>query len=136
VKLLAPQEDGADLAHEIAAGATKVITSRISLVEARSALARAHRNTRISADQLGAALDLLDRLWEDTLVVELDESVAAIAGQLVLDRALRSLAGIQLASALVANASESVAFACWDSKLRTAAGAEGLELVPGLTSER
>jgi predicted nucleic acid-binding protein len=109
-----------------------LITSRISFVEARSALARARRGAAISAGQLRTALDLFDGVWADALVIEVDESVTVLAGQLVLDRALRSLDGVQLASALIADATEGVAFACWDSRLREAASAEGMQLIPKL----
>lgn len=67
--------------------------------------------------------------WGAFGVVEVDQSLVEHAAALALDRDLRSLDSLHLAAALVLPG-EDLVFATWDRRLHTAAGAEGLELLP------
>ena len=67
--------------------------------------------------------------WPSFGVVEIDQSLAEHAAALALKRDLRSLDALHLAAALVLPR-EALAFATWDRRLHTAAGAEGLTLIP------
>jgi predicted nucleic acid-binding protein len=130
VKVLSPFEEGAELARETAGETTELITSRVTFVEARSALGRARRTAAISDRQLRRALRLLDEIWSDAAIIELDEPLALLAGRLVLDQVLGSFDAVQLASALAAAPTGEVTFVCWDQRLRAAARAQGFELIP------
>lgn len=67
--------------------------------------------------------------WPAFGVVEIDQSLVEHAAALALDRDLRSLDSLHLAAALVLPGDDLV-FATWDRRLHTAAGAEGLDLLP------
>lgn len=67
--------------------------------------------------------------WPAFGVVEIDQSLAERAAALALERGLRSLDALHLAAALVLPR-ETLTFATWDRRLHTAAGAEGLTVLP------
>jgi predicted nucleic acid-binding protein len=81
-------------------------------------LAAGARATRVVKDE-----------WPAFGVVEIDQSLVEHAAALALDRDLRSLDSLHLAAALVLPA-EDLVLATWARRLHTAAGAEGLELIP------
>ena len=62
-------------------------------------------------------------------VVEVDGRLAEEAAELAIDRELRSLDALHLAAALTLPL-ENLFLATWDRRLHTAAGAEGLALIP------
>jgi predicted nucleic acid-binding protein len=93
-------------------------TSRISAVEVARAMARAEGSPQDEA---------LAALWERTLFVEVDASLADSAARLE-PPALRSLDAIHLASAL-ALADELEAFVTYDARQADVARAVGLEVV-------
>lgn len=68
--------------------------------------------------------------WPAFGVVEIDQSLVEHAAALALDHNLRSLDSLHLAAALVLPG-EDLVFVTWDRRLYTAAGAEGLRLIPG-----
>jgi len=67
--------------------------------------------------------------WPAFGVVEVDQSLVEHAAALALDRNLRSLDSLHLAAALLLPG-ENLVFATWDRRLHTAAGGEGLRLIP------
>ena len=67
--------------------------------------------------------------WAAFGVVEVDQSLVEHAAALCLDRDLRSLDSLHLASALLLP-TDGLVFATWDRRLHAAAGAEGLRLLP------
>jgi predicted nucleic acid-binding protein len=67
--------------------------------------------------------------WPAFGVVEVDQSLVEHAAALALERDLRSLDSLHLAAALVLPG-EDLVFATWDRRLHTAAGTEGLKLIP------
>lgn len=69
--------------------------------------------------------------WPAFGLVEVDQSLVEHASALALDRGLRSLDSLHLASALVLPI-EDLVFATWDRRLYAAAGAEGLKLLPDM----
>lgn len=93
---------------------------RIGFVEAARAVGRVagQRATRALTDEWGAFS-----------IVEVDQSLVEHAAALCLDRDLRSLDALHLASALLLPG-EGLVFATWDRRLHTAAGAEGLTPLP------
>jgi predicted nucleic acid-binding protein len=75
------------------------------------------------------AIKAVEDEWAAFGVVEVDQSLVEHAASLALQRDLRSLDSLHLAAALVLPA-DGLLFATWDRRLHTAAGAEGLELLP------
>lgn len=69
------------------------------------------------------------REWPALGVVELDQLLAEEAAALAIAHGLRSLDALHLAAALVLPR-EDLHVTTWDSRLHTAAAAEGLHLVP------
>lgn len=67
--------------------------------------------------------------WPAFGVVEVDQPLVERAADLAIGRQLRSLDSLHLAAALVLPG-EDLVFATWDRRLHTAAGSEGLHLLP------
>lgn len=110
-----------------------VLTSKLTMVEVWSALARRRREASISTEHHA---DALDAFREDSLLryrfVEFEEPVYELAGQLLESHSLRAYDAVQLASALVAGRALTEAdlplptFLCSDDRLLVAAQNEGL----------
>ena len=73
------------------------------------------------------ALEQLESLWEQIVVVELDGALALSAGELAEAHGLRAGDAVQLASALLSRAP---VLATWDAELRCAALEAGLAVAP------
>ncbi len=67
--------------------------------------------------------------WPAFNVIEVDQQLVESAAALAVTRSLGSLDALHLAAALILTRDDLV-FATWDRRLHTAAGAEGLTLVP------
>jgi predicted nucleic acid-binding protein len=76
-----------------------------------------------------AATNAVKREWPAFGIVEVDQALVEHAASLALDRELRSLDSLHLAAALVLPRTD-LMFVTWDRRLHTAAGAEGLQLLP------
>jgi predicted nucleic acid-binding protein len=110
-----------------------LLTSRVTMVEVWSALARRRREASISLEHHA---DALLAFREDCLkryrFVEFEESVYELAGRLIDRHPLRAYDAVQLASALVASRALTgaglapPAFLCADDRLLAVAQEEGL----------
>jgi predicted nucleic acid-binding protein len=110
-----------------------ILTSRLTIVEVWSALARRRREASISAQH---HVDALNAFREDGLIrylfIEFEPPVIEAAGQLLEQHPLRAYDSVQLASALVAGqtlvdaALPQPTFLSADGSLLTFAQAEGL----------
>jgi predicted nucleic acid-binding protein len=67
--------------------------------------------------------------WPSFSVIEVDQRLVEDAAELAIERELRSLDALHLASALMLPR-DGLAFATWDRRLHAAAAACGLQLVP------
>jgi uncharacterized protein len=67
--------------------------------------------------------------WPAFTIVEVDEDLVQRAGELALERDLRSLDALHLAAALLL-ADVDIVLATWDRRLHSAAAAEGLAVAP------
>ena len=76
-----------------------------------------------------AAVTSVHEEWPAFGVIEIDQRLVEDAAKLAIDRELRSLDALHLAAALVLPG-DGLLFATWDRRLHTAAGAEGLGLIP------
>lgn len=128
VKLVV-EEDGSDLAATLWDGCDAAVASRLAYPEVRAALAAAGRVDRLDpAAQLRAETAWED-YWAATRPVELTELVAAHAGRLAGQHALRGADAVHLAS-LLAVGIEATMFAVWDQRLRAGAQAAGVRVAP------
>jgi hypothetical protein len=102
-----------------------------SPVECQSALERRRREGE-SAELLDEALRRLATLLPGLAVVAATDQVRERAGRMLAAHPLRTADALQLAAALVwsDDAPAGERFVCLDEGLRSAAGAEGFELVP------
>jgi predicted nucleic acid-binding protein len=120
-------EPTSDLCRDLWDSADTVATSQIAYVEAGAALAMAQRLERITARQQLAAMRLLDRLWEEVDVVEVDADLVRRAAMLARDQQLRAYDAVHCASAQQLNDSDLV-FVSGDSKLLAAGTRIGLSI--------
>ena len=107
-------------------------TARLSAVEVASALARRCREGAFPVAERDRALAALEEDLSALRVVELSTPVVAEARALLVRHPLRAGDAIQLASALLLRRelAEPVTFVAYDDRLKSAAGAEGLTVVP------
>lgn len=121
-------EDGTDTIRDAVKLASVVAASRVSYVEARAALARAQRESRIEKQDLGHAVTGLKEDWKRFLVLEVTAELVRRAGDLAEEHALRAYDALQLASALILKdgISAEVSFLSFDEDLSHAAKSAGL----------
>ena len=99
-----------------------LLSARIAHVEARAALAAAQRQGRISADVLRAAEETLEIVWSQVFVVEIDEDLIRLAGDLARAHSLRGYDAVHLAAAHLVGAD---VFSSADRRLCEAASSCG-----------
>lgn len=128
VKLLV-EEDGSELAADLWDACDAAVSSRLAYPEVRAALAAARRAGRLARTDLMQAETAWEDYWAATRPVELSRVVARTAGELASSRSLRGADAVHLA-ALLAVGSD-VLLAAWDTRLRQAALACGVAVVPG-----
>ena len=81
-----------------------LVSARVAHVEARAALAAARRQGRISAEVLRAAVEGLEVLWSQVSVVEIDDILMRLAGDLAETHSLSGYDAVHLAAAHVVGA--------------------------------
>jgi len=128
VKLVV-EEDSSDLAAALWDGSDAVVSSRLAYPEVRSALAAAGRDHRLNPRAQSQAETAWEGFWAATRAVGLTEEIAAHAGDLAAEQALRGADAVHLASALVLGTDDLV-LAAWDRRLRAGAKKVGVRLAP------
>lgn len=121
-------ERGSDRAVELWQRADLAVSSQLLYVEARAALAAAHRGARLDDPGLDQARAGLEALQAELRLLAVDETLARAAGDLAEQHGLRGYDAVHLASALAINADD-VLLATWDGDLSEAAVATGALLV-------
>lgn len=81
-------------------GADAVVSCRLLYVEAAAALAQAVRIGRLAERERQCAVDLLDEMWDEFEVVEVDDSLVRLAADLAREHALRGYDAVHCAAAL------------------------------------
>ena len=99
--------------------ADAVVSSRLLYVEAAAALAQAVRIGRIADEEGRSAVTLLDELWDEFEVVEVDELLVGQAAALARCYALRGYDAVHCASAQQLD-DDDVVVAAGDRRLLTA----------------
>ncbi len=126
VKLLVT-EPGSDFARALWDSAGSPVTSRITYVEARSALAAAWRARRLPEATPDRSKQLLEGFFREMGVIEVDAAIARAAGDLAEQNGLRGYDAVHLASSLALDPEDTV-LVTWDRDLAWAAYAAGLSL--------
>ena len=126
------EETGSDEVEGSAREAASVASSLVAYAEARAALARAHRDRRLTTRTYRTLVRTFEDQWPSYTAVGVAESIVRLAGNLAEKHALRGFDAIHLASAMALrdNLQEPVAFSAADEALMAAAKAEGLSTVP------
>lgn len=132
VKLLV-LEPGSDLVWQVI-GNESVVTSRITWVEARAALARRERESPEHAQIWDQSRSELARLWPYLRVMEVTQTVVSLAGDYAETLALRGYDAVQLASASAGQKASAGTwtFMSFDRRLNRAARIVGLAVPAGL----
>lgn len=124
-KRLVEEDHGDDVAAWVEA-ADVVAASRVAYPEVAAALARKRARGQITSGDTRRALGGLEAAWEDFLVVDLAERLAA---KLAVRHVLRGFDAVHLAAAVTlrdALGADGLAFSSFDDSLNRAAVAEGL----------
>jgi predicted nucleic acid-binding protein len=105
--------------------ADRVVSSCLAYVEARAALAMAHRLDRLDEPGLREAVDTFEALHDQLDLIEVTEGLIREAGALAEQLSLRGYDAVHLASAKLVDDPEMV-LAAGDQSLLVAAQAIGL----------
>ena len=92
-------EPSSEFCRHLWEAADDVVTTQLLYVEAAAALAQALRMGRLDSLDYVSAMRILDQLWAEFGVVEIDDGLARRAGQLALTCALRGYDAVHCASA-------------------------------------
>ncbi len=125
------EENGSDRALTIWAATDAVASVNLVMVEARAALAAAHRVRRLTEAQLRSAVAELEVLVTYLYVVPVSGELVASASDLAEDEGLRGYDAVHLAAALLI---EATVLSSADSALCAAAARRGLHVANPLAS--
>ena len=121
------EEAGTPTAGDIWDRADRVVSVRLSHVDARAALAHAARLGRISSRHLRSSVPDLEDLLGQIEMVDVDDDLIREAGDLVEDQGLRAYDAVHLATALRVADLELIVVA-GDQAMLAAAGALGMSI--------
>jgi predicted nucleic acid-binding protein len=124
-------ENGSERAMTIWSSADAVASVNLIVVEARAALAAAHRGRRLTAAQLRSAIAELGALTSELHIVPVTDELVASAAELADAEGLRGYDAIHLAAALTIDAT---VFTSADAALCAAASRHGLHIANPLGS--
>ncbi len=128
VKLYLIEAEGEGIASTVEADGHWLFTSIVTYAETVATLARALREKRVSRANYNRQMQVFQSDWDSMHVVKLTPAVLARARSLIERHRLRGFDAIHLCSALWIGSPD---FACFDTRLRDAAAAEGLTVLPG-----
>ena len=122
------KEPSSEFCRRLWDDADDVVSTRLLYVECAAALAHALRLGRLTTRSHRSTLRMLDRLWSEFAVAELDQTVMSRAAELAYDHALRGYDAVHCASAeqldggdlVVASGDQQLLQACASLGLATA----------------
>lgn len=120
-------EPASSACGELWDAADKILTTRLSYVEAVAALAMAARMGRITEEELRAGRAILDELWAGIDIIEFDDALARAAADCATRHGLRGYDAVHCAAALAVRDSTMVA-ASGDGSLLEAWRVEGCQV--------
>ena len=119
------EEPGSEAAAVVWDQSEALASARILYAEARAALAAARRGKRLTPAQHRQAVEILDDLWSQISIVEIDRDLIERAAELAERHGLRGYDAVHLAAALLVGAD---IFTSADHLLCQAARAEGFHV--------
>ena len=133
LKLLVDDEDGIEAAQRLWLESDYVVCAEIGYVEARAALATAHRGGRLDAEGSTIAKAGLEDLWAQIDRVRLTTALLFAAGDTAEREGLRGYDAVHLSAAIQSGATT---MATSDHQLLAAAARNGLETAdPNMSPE-
>jgi uncharacterized protein len=122
-------EEGSEQVALLVESAAYCATSIVAYAEARAAFARRSREQAFTLEEYQRIKLSLESDWGRYIVLNLDFTLVAQAGELAERHALRGFDSIHLASAISLRdqVASPVVFSAWDARLLSAAKTEGLE---------
>lgn len=129
-------EPGSERASEVWRSSSRQVTCRLTFVESHAALAQAFQQGRLTARAHRQAIHLVEALFEQLLVVEIDSDLVQRASTLAFELELRGYDAVHAAAAelIEGDAPASTVLATGDDALLAAARA--LSLATADTAER
>ena len=118
-------EPSTDACRRLWQAADDVVSCRLTYVEAAAALARAQRLGRVTASAHERALQNLDSLWSQVVVIEVDDELMRAAASSAARHELRGYDAVHCAAAQLSSGEDFVA-ATGDRTLLAAWAAIGL----------
>ncbi|MDE3076596.1 MAG: type II toxin-antitoxin system VapC family toxin [Chloroflexota bacterium] len=112
------------------AEADRLVSASVGYVELRAALAAAFRQERLPAPSRDEYVLTLSQLWDRVVEIPVDRPLIHMAGDLAEQWQLRGYDAVHLAALNHAGKPGEALFACWDDRLRRAAGQLGYQLLP------
>lgn len=131
LKLVVDDEDGIEIAQRLWLDSDYLVCAEIGYVEARAALAAAHRSGRLDADALAVAKAGCDDLWAQLDRVPVTTALLATAGDTAERESLRGYDAVHLTAAIEARAT---VMATADRQLLAAAARSGIDTADPTTS--
>jgi len=122
------------LAAELWERASSVVSSVLCYPEGRAALAAAQRSGRLSRRQHRGAVGEFDDVHQELALIGADAELAARAGALAEQSALRGYDAMHLATALALG--DNTIFVTWDADLGRAAHEAGCPVSPPVAAWR
>ena len=113
----------------------QIVICRLAEAEVSSALARRRKAGSLNPAEYASAIDTLRRDLQIMRIVELPPALFSAVHSLLDRHALRAADALQLSAALTLRdraqeITEDIEFVCHDERLRSAARAEGLRVLP------
>ena len=129
VKLYAEELGAPEVRAIVQDNTDRLLSSVVTYAEVYAALQTAWRVKRLTTDSLARIRSLFRKDWTTITKVEVTEAVLEPVPRLVERYELTGFDSVQLSAALWVRKPEML-FACFDQRLRAAAEAEGLAVVP------
>lgn len=116
-------EPGSEEVQRLVSTASTVLTSVVTLVEVRAALARLRRERRLTPSGARRARQRFEEDWHSFMTVAVDQRLLSLAAELAEAHGLRALDGIHLASfqQVVERTDDEITFSSFDDRLSRAA---------------
>ena len=125
------EEEHSALMIETADRASTVAVCRIAWVELIAAMARRVREAPADSDLIDLGRNQFELSWRDFAIVEINQKLIRLAGEMAEAFALRAYDSVQLAAAktLHDGSSQKILFACFDKRLQKASAVMGMQAV-------
>ncbi len=125
------EEEHSALMIETADRASTVAVCRIAWVELIAAMARRVREAPADSDLIDLGRNQFELSWRDFAIVEINQKLMRLAGEIAEAFALRAYDSVQLAAAktLHDGSGQKILFACVDKRLQKASAVMGMQAV-------